>query len=208
MKKVCVLVLTLAMAVMLLSGCGAKPSNNANQNDGSQAETIAPGNVEAVAENDYVSIGQYKGISYNAIKTEVTAEMVEDEVQYLLGLYAESAEADHDVVKEGDNIVFDFSGSLNGEKFDGGTATDYTLENVGNGGFIPGFEENLIGHKVGETYAFNVTFPDPYQNNPNLSGKETTFEITIKKILGEDVVPELTDDFVANVQTYFEAKKS
>ena len=204
MKKFSMLLLMLMVRAVLVTGCSSQKEDGGDA--GSESQAIAPGNVEAVAENEFVSIGQYKGISYNAVKTEVTAEMVEQEVQYLLGLYAEAGEADHNVVQEGDNIVFDFSGSHNGEKFDGGTATDYTMENVGNGGFIPGFEENLIGHQVGDQYAFDVVFPDPYQNNPDLSGENVTFEITIKKILGEEKLPELTDDFVANVQTYFEAK--
>ncbi len=192
-------------AAALLAGCGkeAAPAGETAPAAEDTQEASVP--AEIVLENDNVSVGPYKGIEYHAVKTEITEEVLEQEMDYLLNMYAEAAEADHDVVEKGDTIVFDFSGIFNGERFAGGTSEDYTLENVGGGTMIPGFEENLIGHKVGESYSFDVTFPDPYNGNEELSGQEVTFEITIDKIVGESIVPELTDDFAANVQTYFEA---
>ncbi len=211
-KSIALLTASALCAASLFAGCGkeapaADTKESAETTESAEAadtaeETAAP--AEVVIENEHVSVGPYKGIEYNAVKTTVTDEMLEEEMNYLLEMYAEAGEADHDVVEEGDTIVFDFSGIHNGERFEGGTSEDYTLTDVGSGQMIPGFEENLIGHKVGESYSFEVTFPDPYQNNEELSGEEVTFEITIDKILGEDIVPELNDDFAANVQTYFE----
>ena len=204
MKRFRVLAVLALVFVLGFAGCGKSQEpkdDTATTTEGSDAETKV-----TIAENTYVAIGEYKGITYDAVKTEVTAEMVANEIDYLLDSYAETVDADHDVVQEGDTIVFDFSGIHNGERFEGGTSDDFRMENVGNGGFIPGFEENLIGKRVGEEFSFEITFPDPYPNNTELSGEPVTFEIKIEKIEGTKVLPELTDDFVANVQTVFEAK--
>ena len=82
--------------------------------------------------------------------------------------------------RKGDVVVIDFAGFLNGEQFQGGTSTDYILR-LGSGEFIPGFEEQLVGAKKGETREIKVTFPVDYQA-PNLAGQETVFKVTIKEI--------------------------
>lgn len=83
--------------------------------------------------------------------------------------------------KQGDVLIIDFAGYLNGEQFQGGTSEDYVLR-LGAGQFVPGFEEQLIGVKKGETREIKVTFPTDYQA-PNLAGKETTFKVTVKDIV-------------------------
>lgn len=95
---------------------------------------------------------------------------------------------------DNDQAVFDFSGSINGETFEGGTATDYTLV-IGSGRMIPGFEEGMKGMKAGETKTIKVTFPEDYQAE-NLAGKEADFEITVKEVK-EPKLPELNDEFFA-----------
>ena len=86
---------------------------------------------------------------------------------------------------------------MDGVAFDGGTAQGVDLT-IGSGRFIPGFEDQLIGAKVGETTTIKVTFPDPYQNNPDLAGKEAEFTVTINKI-SKTVTPELTDTLVQSL---------
>lgn len=81
--------------------------------------------------------------------------------------------------KNGDTVVIDFAGFLGEEQFAGGTATDYPLK-LGSGTFVPGFEEQLIGAKVGESRDINVTFPENYV--PTLAGKEVVFKVTVKEI--------------------------
>ena len=81
--------------------------------------------------------------------------------------------------KNGDTVVIDFAGFLGEEQFKGGTATDYPLK-LGSGTFVPGFEEQLIGAKVGESRDVNITFPQDYV--PNLAGKDVVFKVTIKDI--------------------------
>ena len=83
--------------------------------------------------------------------------------------------------KNGDVVVIDFAGFLNGEQFQGGTSTDYMLR-LGSGQFIPGFEDQLVGAKKGETREIKVTFPADY-HAPQLAGQETIFKVTIKNIV-------------------------
>ena len=84
------------------------------------------------------------------------------------------------VAKNGDTVVIDFAGFLGEEQFAGGTANDYSLK-LGSDTFIPGFEDQLVGAKVGETRDVNVTFPAEYQAK-NLAGKDVVFKVTIKDI--------------------------
>ena len=81
--------------------------------------------------------------------------------------------------KNGDTVVIDFAGFLGEEQFAGGTATDYPLK-LGSGTFVPGFEEQLVGAKVGETRDINITFPQNYV--PNLAGKDVVFKVTVNEI--------------------------
>ena len=81
--------------------------------------------------------------------------------------------------KKGDTVVIDFAGYLDGEQFEGGTASGFQLK-LGSGQFVPGFEDQLIGAKVGETRDVNITFPQDYV--PNLAGKDVVFKVTIKEI--------------------------
>lgn len=81
--------------------------------------------------------------------------------------------------KNGDTVVIDFAGFLGEEQFAGGTAENYPLK-LGSGTFVPGFEEQLVGAKVGETRDINITFPENYV--PNLAGKDVVFKVTVKEI--------------------------
>ena len=81
--------------------------------------------------------------------------------------------------KNGDTVVIDFAGFLGEEQFEGGTAENFPLK-LGSGQFVPGFEEQLVGAKVGETRDINITFPQDYV--PNLAGKDVVFKVTIKEI--------------------------
>lgn len=96
--------------------------------------------------------------------------------------------------KKGERITIDFTGSIDGEEFDGGKATDFALE-LGEGRMIPGFEDQIIGMKAGEEKTITVTFPEDYHAE-NLKGKEAQFAIVAKKV-EERVLPELNDEFVA-----------
>ena len=97
--------------------------------------------------------------------------------------------------KLNDTVNIDFSGSVDGEKFPGGTADGYDLV-LGSGSFIPGFEDGVVGLKVGESKDVNVKFPDDYSAE-NLKGKDAVFTVKLNKIT-EKLLPELTDEYVKN----------
>ena len=102
-------------------------------------------------------------------------------------------------VKDGDILTIDYSGSVDGVKFEGGTAEDQTLV-IGSGAFIPGFEEQLVGKNLNETADINVTFPEEY-HAPDLAGKDAVFTVTVKAIK-EKELPELDDEFAAEVSEF------
>ncbi len=138
----------------------------------------------------------YKGIEYVETKTVITEDDVQYHVNNLLSAYATSTSVTTGVANEGDTVNIDFLGKVDGVAFDGGSTDgagcDLTL---GSGRMIDGFEEQIIGHSVGETFDINVTFPENY-GEPSLAGQDAVFTITInEKIVME--YPEYTDAFVA-----------
>lgn len=140
-----------------------------------------------------VEIGSYKGLKIRSYEYNVTDEEVDKEANRILLSKAEDVAVSDRPCKNGDIVKIDFSGSVDGVKFLGGTAEDYDLE-LGSGAFIPGFEEQVEGMSVGEEKNITVKFPDDYQAD-DLKGKEAVFEIKLKGIT-EKKYPELTDEFV------------
>ena len=122
--------------------------------------------------------------------SEADLDKMVDVLRKQQATWAESQEA----VKAEDRVVIDFVGSVDGEEFEGGKATDFVLA-MGQGRMIPGFEEGIVGHKAGEQFDIDVTFPAEYHAE-NLKGKAAKFDITLKKV-EVMVLPELTDEFVA-----------
>lgn len=144
----------------------------------------------------YVTLGQYKGFS---VKVSLPPEVSDDEVEnYIAEIMNETPEIKQITdrgAQYGDNIVVNFVGKIDGVAFDGGTAENYEIT-LGNGGFIAGFEEGMVGMKVGETKNVETVFPENYQNT-SLAGKKAIFEITMLSIY-EEVPAELTDAYVQN----------
>ena len=138
-------------------------------------------------------IGSYKRLKIRSYEYNVTDEEVDKEANRILLSKAEDVAVSDRPCKNGDIVKIDFSGSVDGVKFPGGTAEDYDLE-LGSGAFIPGFEEQVEGMSVGEEKNITVKFPDDYQAD-DLKGKEAVFEIKLKGIT-EKKYPELTDEFV------------
>ena len=121
--------------------------------------------------------------------TDADLDKMVDVLRKQQATWAESQE----VAKAEDRVVIDFVGSVDGEEFEGGKATDFVLA-MGQGRMIPGFEEGIVGHKAGEQFDIDVTFPAEYHAE-NLKGKAAKFAITLKKV--ENIVlPELTEEFV------------
>lgn len=145
-----------------------------------------------------VTLGAYTGLKIKKFEYNVTDAEVDKEVNKILDSGAKSVEVTDRACKSGDTVNIDFSGSVDGEKFPGGTADDYNLE-LGSGSFIPGFEDAIVGMKVGETRDIKVKFPDDYQAE-NLKGKDAVFNIVLHKI-SEKQLPDLSDEYVASHST-------
>lgn len=143
-----------------------------------------------------VKLGEYKGLEVEDKEASVTDEDVNDELKTLQEKQAELVVKEEGQVEEGDTVVIDFEGYLDGEKFEGGSAENHSLE-VGSQTFIPGFEEQLVGKTAGEDTEVQVTFPEDYQAE-DLAGKEATFKVKIHDIKSKEV-PELDDEFAKDV---------
>lgn len=162
------------------------------------------------SENGEVTLGEYLGVTYTPTQPEeVTDEAVQAQIEEDLAPFQTAAVVEDRGVKKGDTVNIDYEGSIDGELFDGGTAAGYNLV-IGSNSFIPGFEDGLVGAKTGETRTVTATFPNPYQRNTDLSGKEAQFKVTVNSIT-EPVDVELTDEFVKEnfgIKTVSAYKKS
>lgn len=138
-----------------------------------------------------VELGDYKGLEVEKEDTEVTEEDLNKAIEADLARKAELVVKEEGEVAEGDVVNLDFDGYVNDEAFEGGKAEGYDLE-IGSGQFIPGFEEQLIGTKVGDEKDVNVTFPEEYHAE-ELAGKEAVFKVKINEVKSKEV-PELDDE--------------
>lgn len=143
-----------------------------------------------------VKLGEYKGIKVPKEDTEVTDADVDAELEKRRQQQAELVLKEDGVSEKGDTVVIDYVGTVDGEKFDGGSAENYSLE-LGSNSFIPGFEDQLIGHKSGDEVDVVVTFPEDYQAK-ELAGKEAHFATTVHEVKTKEV-PELDDDFAKDI---------
>ena len=170
-----------------------------NEGEGVVLSAIVPIKPEVI-------LDAYKGLKIKKFEYNVSDADVDKEANKILESQATEKEVEDRACKLGDKVNIDFSGSVDGEKFPGGTAEDYDLV-LGSGAFIPGFEDAVVGMKKGENRDINVKFPEDYQAD-NLRGKDAVFAITLNKIT-EKIYPELTDEFVkghAGVETVAEYK--
>lgn len=173
LKMITVAAMTLAVAVF--AGCGTV--------DESKKEYVDEINVK-----DYVKLGEYKGLEVTQPDpVEITDEYRDSYINYMLSLNPA------DGVMNGDTVNIDYSGKLDGVAFDGGTAAGQNLT-IGSGQFIPGFEEGLIGYKVGDTVDIELTFPEDYLS-VEMAGKTVIFTVTINSIMAAQP-QELTDEYV------------
>lgn len=160
-----------------------------------------------VAVKPEVKLGKYKGLKAKKPACKVTADEVKAELAKMQEQNSRMISVDNRAVKKNDTAVIDFEGFVDGVAFDGGKAEMYELV-IGSGSFIPGFEDQIIGHKVGEEFDVNVTFPAEYQEN--LASKDAVFKIKLHEIKVKEL-PALDDEFVKDVSefdTLDELKKS
>ena len=144
------------------------------------------GTIEGVNVTDYVKTFDIDGVTLKKADLEFTDAEVEEDIQAQLENFKELNTDKTLEVKSGDDVSIDYVGTMDGVEFDGGSAEDYTLT-IGSGSFIDDFEDQLIGTHPGDQVTVDVTFPDPYENNPDYAGKDASFAVTVKGIyeLGE-----------------------
>ncbi|WKF85374.1 trigger factor [Lacticaseibacillus pantheris] len=142
-----------------------------------------------------VKLGDYKGISVPKQNKRVYVADVNKELDKKREQQAELVVTE-DAAKEGDTVVIDYVGTVDGKEFDGGSAKNHSLE-LGSGAFIPGFEDQLVGHKTGDEVTVKVTFPKEYQAS-DLAGKDAEFAVTVHEVKVKEM-PELDDDFAKDV---------
>ena len=144
-------------------------------------------------------LGDYNDLVIEEVSEEVTDEDIEVELNHQLEENARLIEVTDRPVKENDKVNIDFDGYLDGERFEGGKAEDYDLV-IGSNTFIQGFEDQIIGHNVGDKFDVNVTFPEDYQAK-EFQGKDAKFVVEINSIT-EKQLPELDDEFAKDISEY------
>ncbi|MDN7144519.1 trigger factor [Liquorilactobacillus mali] len=143
-----------------------------------------------------VEVGDYKGLEVTPHSTRVLVADIEAKLEELRQQQAELVLKEDEAAEKGDTVVIDFEGKVDGVAFDGGKAENHSLE-LGSNSFIPGFEDQLVGHKSGEDVTVTVTFPEDYQAE-DLQGKEAVFDVKIHEVKSKQL-PELDDDFAKDV---------
>ena len=214
MKKKFTLFVAAVMAASLLTACGDKANDNSSEEVSAAAETSeASGAVTETAESvdlsaletitlkdinleDYLTLGEYKGVTAEVTGIEITDEDVENE---LANVYAQDpmlVDVTDRAVENGDTVNIDYVGKYADtlEAFDGGTAEGASLT-IGSHSYIDGFEDGLIGAKIGETVDLNLTFPENY-GATDLAGKDVIFTVTVNGIQTSEAEP--SDAWVAS----------
>ncbi len=197
----------LALALSL-AGCGASSSSSQaasgsssgveDHSDVYSAYLNDDGTLKGVDSATLVTLPQYKGISVPAEEYTITDDELNTQINSILDQYATYDQITDRAIADGDVVNIDYVGSVDGKEFSGGnTNGGGTLVTAGSDAYIDDFLTQIIGHTPGETFNVEVTFPDPYENNPDLAGKDAVFVTTINYIQGDKQVPELTDEFVS-----------
>ena len=231
--KVIIFGMCMVLAISALAGCNSTSSSSttaagetvagetsADSSDSSTETTVAEETLpQPDSYGSVTTLADYIGIDLEVLSTEVTDEQIQSEIDALVENYPLSEEVDR-AAASGDVVNIDFVGTVDGEEFDGGSATAYDLE-LGSGSFIDDFEDQLVGLKKGDTKDVNVTFPEDYGVD-ELNGKDAVFACTINGVyeqvaeftdawatwfdgeyLGEDITT--TDGFRTYVRDYLES---
>ena len=212
MKKIISILLVIAMLCTLLCACGNKNDKTPDDTGADVSETddiefdYSKYNYSAglgdhgwfagITASDYVTLPEIPVVIPTSVST-VSDEEVQDEIDAILENYVTSEKITDRAVADGDSINIDYVGKVDGVEFEGGNTNGQGADvTIGVTKYIDDFLEQLIGHMPGETFDIEVTFPEVYQN-ADLQGKDAVFTVTINYIAGEDIKPQLTDEFVA-----------
>lgn len=149
-----------------------------------------------------VKLGEYKNLEVPKQTVEVTDEDIENRLKRDQETQAELVIKEDEAAETGDTAVIDFEGFINDEAFEGGKGENYSLE-LGSGSFIPGFEDQVAGHKAGDEFDVTVTFPEEYQAD-GLAGKEAVFKVKVHEVKAKEL-PELDDEFAKDIDDEVES---
>ena len=152
-----------------------------------------------VATKPEVTLGEYKGLDVDKVSTRVTQKEVEAKIEEEAEKNARTVTVEDRAVQDGDEVILDFEGFVDGEAFEGGKGENYPLT-IGSGSFIPGFEEQLVGAEAEKEVEVKVTFPEDYHAE-ELKGKEAVFKCTVHEIKAKEL-PEIDDEFAAEVSEF------
>lgn len=181
MKKYVKLTLCGLSAMMLIAGCSKKEETTPVTTAEETTTTAAEGETTDLDYGEVSKLGEYKGLEVAKEPAEVTDEELDKRIQGILDANPEYIEITDRAAQSGDVVHIDFVGMMDGEEFEGGSGENYQLE-LGSGQFIDGFEDGLIGASIGAELSLNLTFPDPYPNNPAMAGKPVVFDVTVNSI--------------------------
>ena len=216
MKKNLSVLLVVAMAVTSLTACGSKSkeaaSDAASESSSTEAAATAGSNDIASLQNldklevktlddinplDYITLGEYKGLTVEVAPASVTDEDVDGYINNLIESNPAKTEITDRPIQKGDIANIDYEGKYadTGVAFDGGTAQGFDLD-IGSGMFIPGFEDGLVGVKLGDTVDLDLTFPEEY-GSKDLAGKKVVFTVKVNKISEKSKEP--TDEWAAGL---------
>lgn len=195
MKRKVLLLATAICTVSLLAGCSEK--------DGSTESSATGANASTESYEEYDTLGEYKGLDVQLIKAEVTDDMVDDEIDMLLEDNAVYTPISDRGAAEGDTVNINYTGKIDGQEFDGGSAEDFELE-LGSGYLLDDLESQIVGMKSGETKDLNVSVPADYIEDTveeDAPDKDAVFTVTVNSV-SEKSLPEYSDEFIAGVTDY------
>ena len=211
MKKKIAMLLCMGLAVSsLTAGCSNSKTEKTAQETEQKTEEKELTLSEALEADqqkpssdynvdDYITLGDYKGLEVNYVEPqEVTKQDIKDRIADELDAASTQQEVTDRPAQNGDFVNIDYSGTVDGVEFDGGTAEDYDLE-LGSGDFIDGFEDQLVGTKAGDHVDVKVTFPENYGDD-TLNGKEAVFAVDVNSVYTQSS-PDYDDAFVASVSS-------
>ena len=182
MKKKIMVIMVCAMMILGLAACGQSVSY-----DGYDLK-------------EYIKVGEYKDLPVKPVEVSVTEDDVQEQIESTLEASATTKELSKgDAVADGDTLDIDYTGKIDGKKFDGGSAEGQSLT-LGSGSFIDGFESGLVGHKVGDKVDLELTFPEDY-GNEELNGKDVVFTVKINSATRQET-PEYGEEFVQNTTDF------
>lgn len=187
------ILITSVFLALAMTACG-----NNGKTTSSTSSAISSGAITFNPEEYVTKLGEYKGLEYTKAPVDVTDAEIDAKVKAFLANYPEKITDGE--VKKGDTVNIDYEGKKDGKAFEGGTAKGFNL-GIGSGMFVPGFEEKIIGHKPGETFDIDVTFPKKYREGSDLNGAKVVFTIKLNYIAGK--VPETLTDELVSANTEF-----